>query len=84
MLVLCIGQAGIQVGQHCKTRLDAQKRHHMMVFVDTERKTLDKLPFSSTRSKFDHRQICMGSLGRGNNWVHTAQLTFIGCWVFLR
>ena len=73
MILLCIGQAGLQAGQQCLDKMDAH-HHHTLVFIDTEQKTIDALPPPTARSRTRHQVISCGALGRGNNWVYIYML----------
>ncbi|KAJ3013861.1 hypothetical protein HKX48_005489 [Thoreauomyces humboldtii] len=80
MIVLQIGQCGIQIGQQFFSILEAENQSNekldrslsgfRQTIIDTERKTWRKHQASTRKSKFPTRYIDNGSSGRGNNWAH--------------
>ncbi|KAI8911374.1 Tubulin/FtsZ family, GTPase domain-containing protein [Powellomyces hirtus] len=80
MIVLQIGQCGIQVGQQLfgvleqeskqKEKLEYPLSTFRQTIIDTERKTWRKHQKALQKPKFPTTYIDNGTSGRGNNWAH--------------
>ncbi|KAJ3154549.1 hypothetical protein HDU86_004678 [Geranomyces michiganensis] len=80
MIVLQIGQCGIQIGQQLFNILEQEDKSKDTVqfplstfrqtIIDTERKTWRKHQRAGQKQKFPTTYIDNGTSGRGNNWAH--------------
>ncbi|KAI8614358.1 Tubulin/FtsZ family, GTPase domain-containing protein [Chytriomyces sp. MP71] len=68
MILLQVGQCGIQVGQSLAQLLEAEDCLMDRILVDTERKTLPPNPTATRNTRLTI--VDAGTAGRGNNWAH--------------